>query len=623
MDIITTDFETHYTKDYSLSKMTTEAYIRDDRFEVIGVGVKVNGEQADWYSGEFPGRFLDGFRYDNKAILAHNTAFDGGILGWHFDITPKLWLDTLSMSKPLLSVTVGASLKNLAAYFRIGEKGDEVLSAIGKHRSDFTPQELAAYGAYCLNDVEMAYKLYNKMKRSIGPQELLLIDRTMRMYTEPELELDVPLLTKYLGEVRDKKSSLVEDLGMSCTEEEAKAILMSNDKFGLFLKSLGVEPPTKYSVAKKSLTYAFSKSDRMFLKLKEHEDSRVANAVMARLGIKSTIEETRTKRMLDVASRGKLPVMLKYYAAHTGRFGGGDKMNMQNFARMGTLRKAIRAPKGKVLIACDSSQIEARIVAWLAGQMDLLEAFRQGRDIYSEFATYIYGKTITKADKVERFCGKASILGLGYNMGWEKFLHTLAIGQGGVSLVLEESEAKRIVQAYRKRYPRIPALWNVGNHVLQNMVNNLTDEFRHGIMYSADGFILPNGLPLKYHGLRQTPDGFEYVADARAYREMVKARVRGEELEGKHWTHIYGGKTVENLTQALARIVVTEQLLEISMRYKVVLQVHDEIVICVDAKEAAEAKRFMLEVMSRPPAWAPDLPVACEAAMGATYGDCK
>ncbi len=623
MDIVTIDFETFYTKEYSLSRMTTEAYVRDPRFDIIGVGVKVNGEQSDWYSGEFPGRFLSSIKYDNKAILAHNCVFDGSILSWHCGIVPRLWLDTLSMSKPLLNITVGASLASLAAYFNVGTKGDEVLRAIGKERKDFTPQELTEYGAYCLNDVEMTYALYQKMKRDIGPREIMLIDRTLRMYTEPELELDVPLLTKYLGEVQTAKTSLVDELGLSCTEAEAKTMLMSNDKFAAYLEGMGVTVPVKISPTTKKVTHAFSKSDRQFLKLKEHDNDKVVAAVCARLGIKSTIEETRTKRMLDVASRGKLPVMLKYYAAHTGRFGGGDKMNVQNWKRGGTLRKTVKAPKGKVLVACDSSQIEARIVAWLSGQSDLLDAFRLGRDVYSEFATYVYGKTITKAMKVERFCGKTCILGLGYGMGWAKFQHTLAIGQGGVSLIIDDEEAKRIVRAYRQKYNRINALWNRGNHILQNMVNGVTDEFKHGIMYGPDGFVLPNGLPLQYHGLRQTPDGFEYVSDARRYREMIKARVLGKLLDPKHWTKIYGGKVVENITQALARIVVTEQLLRISERYKVVLQVHDEIVIVCDAKDEAEAKKFMIEVMSTPPTWAPDLPVACEANSGATYGDCK
>ena len=623
MDVVTIDFETYYSKDYSLSKMTTEAYVRDPRFEVIGVGVKVNGERADWYSGEFPGRFLCGLKYHDKAILCHNTAFDGSILSWHFDIRPKLWLDTLSMARPLLNITVGASLRSLADYYRLGTKGDEVLRAIGKRRADFTPEEMDAYGAYCLNDVELTYKLFNKMKQAIGPQELLLIDRALRLYTEPELELDTPLLKKYLNEVRAKKSSLVEQLGLGCTEEEAKTMIMSNDKFAIYLHNQGVLPPKKISKTTGKEAWAFSKTDRSFLKLLEHDDARVSDAVAARLGVKSTIEESRTKRMLDVASRGRLPIMLKYYAAHTGRFGGGDKMNPQNWQRGGTLRKTVKAPPGHVLVACDSSQIEARIVAWLAGQLDLLEAFRTGRDIYSEFATYIYGKTITSADKVERFCGKTSILGLGYGMGWEKFLHTLAIGQGGVKLILDPDEAKRIVNVYRKRYPRIPGLWNVGGHALMHMVNNLSDVYRKNIHYGPNGFVLPNGLPLTYHGLRQTPNGFEYVNDARRYREMVRARVLGIEMPEKHWTKIYGGKVTENIVQALARIVVSEQWLRIAERYRVVLQVHDEIVICVPAGQEKAALAFMIDVMSQPPVWAPDLPVACTGAFGATYGDCK
>lgn len=622
MEIVTIDFETYYDSDYSLSKMTTESYIRDPGFEVIGVGVKVGNAPAEWYGGGFPGKFLNCFDFTNKAILCHHTLFDGAILSWHFGIKPKLWLDTLSMARPLLNITVGGSLKNLAAYYHLGEKGDEVILAKGKRKADFTPGELAAYGAYCKNDVELTYKLFHKMKRDISPKELMLIDRTIRMYTEPGIELDVPLLQQHLAEVENRKSTLIQDLGLACTEEEAQKMLMSNVKLAEYLEGMGVDLPMKYSAAKKTMVPAFSKTDRAFLELQEHPDPRVSAAVAARLGVKSTIEASRTKMMLDVATRGRLPIMLKYYAAHTGRFGGGDKMNPQNLPRGGTLRKVMRAPKGMVFVACDSSQIEARVVAWLAGQTDLLEAFRQGRDVYSEFATYIYGKTITKADKVERFCGKTCILGLGYGMGPEKFAHTMAIGQGGVKLEVSADESYRIVHAYRKRYHKIPMLWNLGSHALQNMVNGVGDEFKRGIMYTPQGFQLPNGLPLQYHGLRQVPDGFVYINDARRYREMLKARLLGKEMEG-NWVYIYGGKVVENLTQALARIVVTEQLLKISERYNVLLQVHDENVICVAEKEAEEAEEFMIGIMSTPPEWAPDLPVACEAKIGATYGDCK
>jgi DNA polymerase I-like protein with 3'-5' exonuclease and polymerase domains len=571
MDIVTFDAETFYDQEYSLSKITTEKYVRDPRFEMIGLGVKVNNGSPMWYSGENFGRVITSLKLENKAVLCHNTVFDGSILSWHFGVKPKLWIDTLSMARPRYNITVGGSLKNLAVFFHLGVKGDEVVRAIGKRRADFTPQDLATYGQYCLNDVELTWGLYQRLKREIPASELLLIDRTIRMFTEPELELDKALLEDHLKQVLAKKQGLVGELGFAGTEEEAKLMLRSNDKFADYLTLLGVDAPRKMSKTTQKETWAFSKTDRSFLALLEHDDPLVVATVAARLGIKSSIEESRTKMMLDVVGRGSLPIMLKYYAAHTGRFGGGDKMNAQNLPRGGTLRKAIRAPKGKLLVACDSSQIEARMVAWLAGQKDLLEAFRQGRDVYSEFATYVYGKTITKKDKVERFCGKTSILGLGYGMGAPKFIHTMAIGQGGISLKIEAEEGARIVKAYRGLYFKIPALWRRGQRMLQSMVNGVSEEFACGVMFSPEGIELPNGLVMQYHGLRQTPEGFEYVNDARMYREMVKARVLGEELPANKWTKLFGGKVVENIVQALARIVVTEQLLAISKRYKVVL----------------------------------------------------
>ncbi len=141
MDIVTIDFETFYSKDFSLSKMTTEAYVRSPEFEVIGVGVKVNKDPAVWYSGSNVKGFLTGLDYSDKAILCHNTAFDGAILAWHYGIKPKLWLDTLSMARPSHQMTVGGSLKALATYYGLGQKGEEVLNAIGKRRADFTPEE--------------------------------------------------------------------------------------------------------------------------------------------------------------------------------------------------------------------------------------------------------------------------------------------------------------------------------------------------------------------------------------------------------------------------------------------------------------------------------------------------
>ena len=624
MDIVTIDFETYYDQLFSLSKMTTEAYIRSDKFEVIGVGVKVNDYPTDWYSGNDVGKFLKSLDYKDKAILCHNTAFDGAILSWHFGVKPKLWLDTMSMAKPFHNITVGGSLKALATYYNLGAKGEEVIQALGKHRMDFNAEELARYGEYCKNDVELTYALFNKLKRGFPVSELLVIDQTLRMYTEPTIELDVPTLQKHLEEVIERKRLLIDDLGLTgISKDSITKTLMSNQIFAKYLENLGVEPPTKISAKTGKEAYSFSKTDKAFTDLLEHPDPRVQNAVSARLGVKSTLEETRTQSLIEVAGRGRLPIMLNYYGAHTGRFSGGDKMNLQNLPARGnnSIRRALKAPNGQVLVACDSSQIEARMVAWLAEQHDLVGAFAEGRDVYSEFASEVYGRTITKSDKVERFVGKTCILGLGYGMGAEKFRRTLEIGQGGISVKIELHEADRIVRLYRQKNHKIVQLWNKCGNSLGGILSRQSGVIGKMVTYDEQGIRLPNGFYIRYPALRSSPNGYEYISDARAYRKAVKDRVLSGEMSEVDWTKIYGGKVTENLVQALARIVVAEQMAKIGQHYHVVFQVHDEIIIVAPAADASDAEKLIVETMSTPPVWAQDLPVSCESGMAENYGD--
>jgi hypothetical protein len=617
MDIVTIDFETYYDKEYSLSKMTTEAYIRSPLFEVIGVGVKVNDYPTDWYSGDNPGRFLKSLDYSKRAILCHNTAFDGAILSWHFGIRPRLWLDTLSMARPFHNITVGGSLAALAAYYGLGKKGDEVVAALGKRKADFTEADLAQYGKYCINDVDMTKALFDKLKVGFPSSELLVIDQTLRMYTEPVIELDVPLLEKHLVEVRDRKAKLMEEVDVSTAD------IMSNGKFAAALLGLGVPPPRKVSATTGKETWAFSKTDKGFTDLLEHPDIRVQALVSARLGVKSTIEETRTEALIGVAGRGRLPIMLNYYGAHTGRFSGGDKLNLQNLPSRGntTIRKALKAPEGQVVIACDSSQIEARMVAYIAGQSDLVDAFREKRDVYSEFASEVYGRKITKADKVERFVGKTCILGLGYGMGAEKLRRTLEIGQGGISVKVDTGEAERIVRIYRAKNFRIVQFWQRCGDMLTKMLNGGDGTLHDVVTFDKDGITLPNTFRIQYPALRQNQSGFEYISDARSYRKVVKEKLLGAATDDIPWTRIYGGKVTENLIQALAAIVIREQMAAIGQTYHVAFQVHDEIIITAPQAEADAAEAKLVAVMSAPPAWAPGLPVACESGKAANYGD--
>ena len=454
---ITLDFETFYSKEFGLKKYTTEAYIRDPQFEVIGFAYKVNDGSSKWVSGDEASlqQALLALQIHNCYLICHNMAFDGAILAWKFGITPKYYIDTLSMARPVTGQSVGGSLAALAKKFMIGEKGTEVVNAIGKRREDFTPEELARYGEYCKNDVDITYTLYHILKQFNPPKEMYIQDLMLRMYTDPVLVLDKDILVNHLHDVQNKKDRLMAKIDQTIGRES----LMSNPKFAEILRKMGVEPPMKVSARTGKEAYAFSKTDTEFTKLLEHPDQLVQAVVSARLGVKSTIEETRTESFLEIAGRGKLPIMLNYWGAHTGRASGGDKMNLQNLPRGGKLREAITVPEGHVIVACDSAQIEARVVAWLAKEPYLLQGFTENRDIYSDFASTVYGRTITKADKVERFVGKTCILGLGYGMGAEKFKNTLKVGMGGISLDIELDEAKRIVTLYRRQYSKICLLY--------------------------------------------------------------------------------------------------------------------------------------------------------------------
>jgi hypothetical protein len=386
MNILTIDFETAYGGDLGFAKQTTEEYIRDPRFEVIGVAVQVNDGEPEWFSGTHQKlySFLNKYDWKNSIALAHNAVFDGAILNWQFGITPKGWLDTLSMGRALHGTQVGGSLAVLAQHYGIGVKGEQVKQYINYFRKNFTEEELADYGVYCKNDVALTWDLYGHMSQGFPASELRLIDLTVRMFTEPVLQLDKDLLQAHLVAEQKRKAAILDRFD--------KDTLMSNPQFANMLVSFGVQPPMKKSPANGKQTFAFSKTDEEFKALLEHPDIGVQAVVAARLGTKSTIEETRTERFIGIAKRGPMPVPLRYYAAHTGRWGGDDKINLQNLQRVSPLKYAITAPFGYVMIDSDSSQIEARTLAWLAGQDDLVEAFERGEDVYKIMASAIYGK---------------------------------------------------------------------------------------------------------------------------------------------------------------------------------------------------------------------------------------
>jgi len=598
MNIITLDFETYYSQDFSLTKMTTEEYVRSDDFQVIGVAIKENDGETKWFDGQNNklGDVLARYNFADSFVLAHNAMFDSAILSWHYDIKPFAWLDTLSMARATDGLEVGNSLAKLAERYGLGVKGSEVIDAKGKRIADFTETELKQYGEYCKNDVEMTYKLFDILVDRFSKSELQLISLTIKMFSEPVLLLDSLLLEQHLMEVKERKEKLLD----ACISD--KDTLMSNPKFAELLISLGVEPPMKESPANGRQTFAFAKNDEGFKALAEHPDERVQALVSARMGTKSTLEETRTQRFIDISFRGKMPVPLRYYAAHTGRWGGDDKLNLQNLPRKSLLKSSIIGPNKFILVDADSSQIEARTVAWLAGQNDLVLAFERKEDVYKIMASSIYNKAVEDITDSERFVGKTTILGAGYGMGATKF----AIQLKTFGVEIEEQEAKRIIDVYRATYPRIPELWKEANRSLDAMAQKKTCEVGcqpEALSLTASGFLLPSGLYLNYNDLRRDDDAYSYGSR--------RGRVK-----------IYGGKVVENLCQAVARCIIGEQMLRIAKRYKVALTVHDAVMAVVPEEERDEAIKYIHDCMSWRPSWAKTLPLACEIGAGKSYADC-
>lgn len=620
MEIIGIDFETYYDKDYSLTKLTTEQYIRDPRFEVIMVGIRMPDENKFILTGthEEIKWQLDRIDWSQYAVVAHNAMFDAAILSWVFGIVPKAWLDTLGMSRAMFGGK-GNSLAALAKRYNMEEKGTEVHNMMGRTRNSLTPYEFQQYAKYCLHDTDLCYDLFHLMangwydlesvdKRDNYPmQELQLIDVILRMYIEPVLRLNKDKLVQHLADVRKRKEDLLS------ASSASKDGLMSNPKFAGILESFGVSPPMKISPTTGKAAFAFAKTDPGMKTLLEHPDERVQAVVAARMGVKSTLEETRTLRFIDIADRGAFPVPLKYSAARTHRLGGMDKINLQNLPARGLagnkLKSCIEPPPGYVIIDCDSSNIEARVLAWLAGQVDLVADFANNVDVYCKMASRIYGMEVTKENKQERFVGKTVILGCGYQTGKIKLQATLKAATPPMELDIDRCD--EIIKAYRQTYNMIPLLWRQGDVAIEAIYHNREMWLgKEGVLRveGKKGIRLPNGLYISYPMLHRVKD--DNGRDKWQYKDTTGL------------IDIYGGKLIENVVQALARIVVTQQLLKTAKRYKVVLTVHDAVACIAKKEESSEARDFVEECMRWVPKWAAGCPINCESGIGEDYGAC-
>jgi DNA polymerase len=608
-NLITIDFETYYDKNYGLNKYTTEEYIRDPQFEVIGVSVKQADKEPVWFTGTHQETkdFLNSYDLENKFVLGHNMRFDASILSWIFDIKPKGLFDTMSMGIIIHGLTESVSLKNLARLYNLGEKGTEVLDALGKHRLTFKYNELKAYGEYCKNDVELTYALFFQLVNRFTSTELKLIDLTIRMFSEPKLKINKALLIKHLAKIKTGKQELLDSVAVD------KKVLMSNPQFAELLKSMKVKVPMKKSPTTGKDTYAFAKTDEGFKALLEHEDPYIQTLASARIGNKSTIEETRTENFISIANRGTLPVPLKYSGAVIShRWSGVDGINLQNLPRMSELRRAICAPEGHKIVASDLSNIELRLAYWFAQDYNKIDLINKGVDLYKMSAAEIMGIDYDSVDKDLRYIFKVVNLSGIYGVGANK-MHAI-LTQGGVDKDIEE--IKGIVYNYRASNPLLVNSWDEAGSMLEAVSKGKKYSMGNKRIIesiSKQGMLKPNKMLLPLPNLRQieTEDGrATWVYDKKMGNSIIV-----------EYTH--PAKTFQRCIQSLARDIIGEQLVAVSKKYPVVMTVHDELVMLCKENEVDNCVSYVKECMTTAPVWCSDLPLDCEVGVGDNYMDAK
>lgn len=651
--ILTIDMETRWSsKDYTLQKMTTEEYIRDKRFRAFGACVHEYGTDTpiEWVRGDRLREYFHGIDWRRTAVLAHNAQFDVSILSWVYGCKPVFIFDTLSMARALRGVEVGNSLAKLASAFGLPAKGTAVYSTDGLEQlTDEIEYELADY---CKHDVFLCESAFSRLVVGYPAKELQLIDMTLKMYTNPVLELDQGMLAKALKEEGEAREGLLKKLGVEETE------LASNPKFAALLESLGVPAPTKTSKTTGKETLALAKNDALFQALLNGEREDIALLCEARLRVKSTTERTRAQRFLDIAGRGALPVPLSYYGALSGRWTAakGSAINMQNLKRGSFLRKAIMAPAGYELGVGDLSQIEPRVLAWLADYDGMLDIFRSGADAYAAFGAQMFNiPGLTKdSHPVHRQSAKAALLGAGYGLGWASFAAQLLVGFLGAppvrytkrdakelgvtaeyverflewddnvkkmldiphtcttdELLIHCVAAKKIIDIYRATAHPVTTFWDMCGGLIERCLADGEKFVYKCVTFQKEEIVLPNGMSVRYNNLRQE-------------KEPESKRmnwVYGE--PGAKPTKLYAGKITNNIVQGTARIVMTDGMLRVNKKYPVVGTVHDELIAVIPQDSAEEAYQWILEQMIVEPKYMPGIPLAADGGHHRRYGMAK
>lgn len=623
MKIITLDFESFYGDDYTLSKMTTESYIRDSRFEAHGCAVKMSPDlPARWWSGDELKDFFAEIDWQNRAVLCHHSSFDGLILSHHYGVKPKFWFDTLSMARLLLGNHLSVGLDALAKHFGLAAKTVPYNLFKGKRWSELTPAVRQMVGDGACHDVELTWQLFQILGKTFPREEYEVVDTTIKMFTDPVLRADVDVLADLWESEATRKQQRLAELNVT------EADLQSAERFAQLLRDCGIEPEMKDG--KNEPIYAFAKTDDFMRDLQEHDDERVQALAEARLGVKSTLLQTRAETLGFMAGRGPLCVYLRYAGAGTLRVSGGDGANWLNFKRRSPIRKSVLAPEGFVLAPIDSSQIEFRVCNFLAGQEDVIQQLRNGEDPYLPGACEFYGEKIYKAEEndprydemqMKRGMSKQANLMCIYGAAGPKFKATAKAGLYGPPVDLSLDDANRWVKIFRDTHPALCArntgYWAQAGRMLSALGGRDGAKEWGPLTIRDKRIYLPEGQPLIYDTLQYYKPPPEEKHKYGPYAQDGHWRVKT-----RHgWKELWGSKLVQNVCEAVSRVIVSQAMTRITrMGYRVLNWPYDELLILIpkDGHEIEHAERCKAEML-KAPSWLPGLPLDAEYSLAERY----
>jgi hypothetical protein len=572
---ITIDFETYYDPLYQIRNLSMEGYIRHPSlFEALCLAVKPMGQPAFCLRGaEAIEEWFLANDLKDTAVIAQNSAFDGLILSHHYGVCPEFWFDTMSMANAVNGPLAPASLAALSERYALPQKIVPYNQFIGK-RWDQMSQELQdELCDGCMRDAENTEEIFKILLKDFPPYELEIIDLTLRMFTEPKFIGDTEIFTAAKKDEEDRKFLTLNSLGMTSQMFNSAATFLR------ILEDLGEDVPRK-SGANDTLIPAIAKTDP-YVRDNQDRDDIVGELLRARIEIKSNIKQSRAGKLEEASTRGPMPAYHKYFAAVTGRWGGGDGVNWQNLPKDSTIRSGIKAPEGCSLIIIDFKAIEYRILMALAQQQDRLDIIASGEDIYDTFPL-----------NAERFFKKKVVLGCGYGQGVSKFMATCK----GEGIDCNEFLAKRSIDTYRSTHPNVVSLWSRFDKMLPVIASGQKCHIKDmPAKFEDNSLLLPDMPRLKFTlaWCEETRSWFRKTSRG----GLAEPKDSLDVLIAKGYTSYWGGALTEFVCQAIARLRLAEFMLDAKhwLRLRPSLLVHDEYVCVVkdeDIRKSVEGLAF-------------------------------